>query len=109
RRAGGTAARRAARRAAAAADRARGAVDRRRLAGRARTEAGMSFASPAALLALLLVPLALAAHAAARRRATRYAIRFPATETLVAAVGVTPAWRRHLPTALALAALAALA
>lgn len=69
----------------------------------------MSFASPAALLALLLVPLALAAHAAARRRATRYAIRFPATETLVAAVGVTPAWRRHLPTALALAALAALA
>lgn len=69
----------------------------------------MTFANPLALLALLLVPLALAAHVAARRRATRYAIRFPATATLAAAVGVVPAWRRHLPAALALAALAALA
>jgi Ca-activated chloride channel family protein len=69
----------------------------------------MSFANPIALLALLLVPLALAAHVAARRRATRYAIRFPAAATLAAAIGTVPAWRRHLPAALALSALAALA
>jgi len=69
----------------------------------------MSFANPLGLLALLLVPLALGAHLAARRRATRYAIRFPATATLAAAAGAVPAWRRHLPAALLLGALAALA
>jgi Ca-activated chloride channel family protein len=69
----------------------------------------VSFASPLWLLALLVVPLALLAHRAARRRATRYAIRFPATSTLAQAAGAEPAWRRHLPAGLALAALAALA
>lgn len=69
----------------------------------------MSFSSPIWLLALLAVPLAIAAAVAHRRRATRYAIRFPATSTLAQAVGTTPAWRRHLPAALALAAMAALA
>lgn len=69
----------------------------------------MSFASPVWLAALALVPIALAAGFAARRRARRYAVRFPAVSTLQLAVGTVPSWRRHLPTALALAAIAALA
>ena len=69
----------------------------------------MSFASPIWLLALLAVPLALAAYLASRRRATRYAVRFPAASTLALAAGVVPPWRRHVPAALALAAIAALA
>jgi Ca-activated chloride channel homolog len=68
----------------------------------------MSFASPAWLWALALVPLAAAAYAASRHRAKRYAVRFPALPALKAAAGTTPAWRRHLPAALALASLAAL-
>jgi len=69
----------------------------------------MTFADPILLLALLLVPLALLAHVASRRRARRYAVRFPAVSTLVLAAGRTPAWRRHLPIALLLASLATLA
>jgi len=69
----------------------------------------VSFADPLMLLALLLVPAALAAHVASRRRARRYAVRFPAATTLALAAGRTPAWRRQLPIALLLAALAALA
>jgi Ca-activated chloride channel family protein len=68
----------------------------------------VSFAAPTWLLALGLVPLALAAYAASRQRAKRYAVRFTAVPALKAAAGVVPAWRRHLPAALALAALAAL-
>jgi Ca-activated chloride channel family protein len=55
------------------------------------------------------VPLLLAAHVSARRRARRYAVRFPAVASVRVAAGTTPAWRRHLPAALALAAMAALA
>jgi Ca-activated chloride channel family protein len=69
----------------------------------------MSFSSPLWLLALLAVPLALLAYLEARRRGRRYAIRFPAASTLLAAAGAVPAWRRHLPAALALAAMASLA
>lgn len=68
----------------------------------------MSFAAPLFLLGLLLVPLALAAEAARRRRARRYAVRFTAVPALRAAVGAEPAWRRRLPAALALAAVAVL-
>jgi Ca-activated chloride channel homolog len=68
----------------------------------------MSFASPIWLLGLLLVPLALAGYVASRARAKRYAVRFTAVPALRLAAGTTPAWRRHLPSALALAALAAL-
>jgi Ca-activated chloride channel family protein len=69
----------------------------------------LSFASPWWLLSLLAVPVAIVAVAASRRRARRYAVRFTAVPTLLAAAGVVPAWRRHLPTGLALAAIAALA
>ena len=47
---------------APSARRSRGALDRRGLAPRTRASVAMSFASPAFLLALLLVPLGLAAH-----------------------------------------------
>ena len=68
----------------------------------------MSFATPAWLLGLALVPLALLAYQASRRRGSRYAVRYTAVPALRAAAGTVPAWRRHLPAALALAALAAL-
>lgn len=69
----------------------------------------MSFASPAWLLGLALVPAVLGATLAARRRARRYAIRFPAVSTLQVAARDGTSWRRHLPVACVLAAIAALA
>ena len=70
----------------------------------------MSFAAPLWLGALALIPIAIAAQAVSRRRARRYAIRFPAVSTLaLAAAGPGTTWRRRLPTALALAAIASLA
>ena len=68
----------------------------------------MSFATPTWLLAMALVPLALLAYQASRRRGSRYAVRYTAVPALKLAAGSVPAWRRHLPAALALAALAAL-
>jgi Ca-activated chloride channel family protein len=69
----------------------------------------MSFASPLWLLGLLLVPAAVSAYLANRKRARRYAVRFPAVASLRLAAGSTLPWRRHLPAALLLTALAALA
>lgn len=69
----------------------------------------MSFASPLWLVALLLIPGALALQVLARRRARRYAIRFPALHSLRAAAGGGAAWYRHLPVGLLLAGIAALA
>jgi len=68
----------------------------------------VSFASPLWLLGLALVPLALLAYDASRRRGSRYAVRYTAVPALKLAAGAVPAWRRHVPAALALAALAAL-
>jgi Ca-activated chloride channel family protein len=68
----------------------------------------VSFSSPAWLLGLLLIPVALLAYAWSRSRATRYAVRFPAVPTLKLAAGTQSRWRRHLPAALLLAALAVL-
>jgi Ca-activated chloride channel homolog len=68
----------------------------------------VSFASPLWLLGLALVPLALLAYQASRRRGSRYAVRFTAVPALKLAAAAVPAWRRHVPAALALAALAAL-
>jgi Ca-activated chloride channel homolog len=69
----------------------------------------MSFASPLWLGALALIPIAIAAAILARRRSRRYAVRFPAVSTLVLAAGAGTSWRRHLPAAFAIAAIAALA
>jgi Ca-activated chloride channel family protein len=68
----------------------------------------VSFASPAFLAALGLVPLALAAHVLVRRRARRYAVRYPAVATLAPLLPNASTWRRRLPLALFLASLAAL-
>ena len=69
----------------------------------------MSFASPLWLVALAVLPLAAAGTIAARRRARRYAVRFPAVSTLALAAAGGGSWRRHLPAMFALAAMAALA
>jgi Ca-activated chloride channel family protein len=69
----------------------------------------VSFASPLFLVALVVVPLALGAHLLARRRARRYAVRFPGVATLAPLLPRVPSWRRQAPLALFLAALAAFA
>ena len=70
----------------------------------------VGFSSPAWLLALALLPLALLAFRASQRRTQRYAVRFPAIATLRQAAGEPrSSWTRHLPAAFLLAAIAALA
>lgn len=69
----------------------------------------MSFASPLALPALLVVPLAIFAHVAAQRRRRRFPVRYTALSTLAAVVGEEPRYKRHVPFALLTLALAALA
>jgi Ca-activated chloride channel homolog len=69
----------------------------------------MSFANPLGLVGLMLVPLALGAQLHSRRRALRYAIRFPALSTLRVAAADAVSWRRHVPIGLLLAGIAALA
>lgn len=70
----------------------------------------MSFSSPVWLALLALIPAALAVAWLARRRSTRYAIRFPAVATLREAAGVPGArWLSRLPAVLALLAVASLA
>jgi Ca-activated chloride channel homolog len=68
----------------------------------------MSFAWPVALLSLLVIPLAVAGYVLIQRRRTKYAARFTNLDLLANVVERSPGWRRHLPAALALAALAAL-
>jgi Ca-activated chloride channel homolog len=66
----------------------------------------VSFREPVLLLALALLPLAVAAYVLARRRRRRFAIRYPAVDVLAGVVGRS--WGRHIPAALALLALTAL-
>ena len=68
----------------------------------------MSFGSPAFLGALALVPAVLAAYVIGRRRARRYAVRFPGVATLAPLMPRVSSWRRRVPVALFLASLAAL-
>ena len=69
----------------------------------------MTFQWPLGLLALGVVPLALALLALARRRQARYAVRFSNLDLLAEVARETRSAWRFLPTALLLAALAALA
>jgi Ca-activated chloride channel family protein len=69
----------------------------------------VSFTWPIGLLALLVVPLALAAYVVLQRRPSRYAIDFPNLGVLESVVDRSGAWRRLVPPALFLLALAALA
>ena len=68
----------------------------------------MSFAWPAFLWGLLLVPAAGALYLLAQRRRKRHAVRFTNLELLGNLVAHTPGWRRHLPPVLVLMALSAL-
>lgn len=68
----------------------------------------MSFATPAALVLLLLLPLAALVYLWAQRRRSRYAVRFTNLDLLANVVGETPGWRRHIPAALYLLSLGAL-
>src|SRR3712207_5499064 len=69
----------------------------------------MSFEWPLGLLALLVVPLALAAYLVISRRPVRYSVAFTNLDVLASVIDRPSAWRRFLPLALFLAALAALA
>jgi Ca-activated chloride channel family protein len=68
----------------------------------------VSFAEPLMLSGLVLVPLALLAYLALQSRRGREARAFSNPALLPNVVTARPGWRRHLPPALALLALAAL-
>jgi Ca-activated chloride channel family protein len=68
----------------------------------------VSFQAPLFLLALGLLPLAVAAYVDAQRRRRRYAVRYPALGVLATVVPRRGGWRRHLPAALFGLGLAAL-
>jgi len=68
----------------------------------------MTFAEPLFLFALLLVPAALILYRIVQRRRSRYVVRFTNVDLLGNLVPRTPAWRRHVPPALYLGAIAAL-
>jgi Ca-activated chloride channel homolog len=63
---------------------------------------------PGLLWMLLLVPVALAAYLLAQRRRSRYTVRFTNLDLLANVVSAKPGWRRHVPPAFYLLALAAL-
>lgn len=68
----------------------------------------MSFATPALLWGLLLIPVVLVAYLVIQRRRSKYAARFTNLDLLTNVVDASPGRRRHLPPALAIIALAAL-
>jgi len=68
----------------------------------------MTFASPELLAALILVPLAIATYLFVQRRRSRYAVAFTNVDLLSNLVPRSPSWRRHVPPALYLGAIAAL-
>jgi Ca-activated chloride channel family protein len=67
----------------------------------------VTFGHPYLLLTLLVLPLAVGLYLLAQRRAMRYAVRYTNLDVL-ASVAARPQWRRWLPPALFLLALAAL-
>ena len=68
----------------------------------------MTFDWPLALIGLLVVPALTALYVLRERRRTEYAARFTTPGLLPNLVDSAPGWRRHLPLALLLVALAAM-
>jgi len=68
----------------------------------------MTFADPILLLGLLIVPAAMLVYRVVQRRRSRYVVRFTNVDLLGNLVPRMPAWRRHVPPALYLTAMAAL-
>jgi Ca-activated chloride channel family protein len=68
----------------------------------------VTFLWPLALLGLLVVPLAIVFYVWVQRRRRREAARFGAPPLVSGLVSARPGWRRHVPFALALAALTVL-
>jgi Ca-activated chloride channel homolog len=68
----------------------------------------MTFADPILLLGLLIVPAAMLVYRVVQHRRSRYVVRFTNVDLLGNLVPRTPAWRRHVPPALYLTAMAAL-
>jgi Ca-activated chloride channel family protein len=66
----------------------------------------VSFREPLLLLALVLLPLAIAAYVLAQRRRKKFALRYTNIDVLAAVAGRS--WGRHVPAAFALLALTAL-
>jgi Ca-activated chloride channel family protein len=68
----------------------------------------MTFASPLILLALLLVPVAIARYIAGERDRRRRAREFASARMMKSIAPLQPGWRRHVPLALYAIALAVL-
>lgn len=68
----------------------------------------MNFLAPQLLLGLLFIPIAVLAYLWTQRRRSRYAVRFTNLDLLANLAPRRPAWRRHLPPALYLAAIGGL-
>jgi Ca-activated chloride channel family protein len=68
----------------------------------------MSFASPLALLGLLVVPVAVAVYVLIQRLRERAAARFARPALLPNLIDEAPGWRRHLPPAILLLAVTAM-
>ena len=68
----------------------------------------MTFEWPLALLGLLIVPALIGLYVLRERRRTQYASRFSEPGLLPNLVDASPRWRRHLPLAILLVALAAM-
>jgi Ca-activated chloride channel family protein len=69
----------------------------------------VSFEAPALLVGLLVVPLAAVGYWLVQRRRARYAVRYSNLDVLASVAGTRSTWKRHVPAALLLASLAALA
>jgi Ca-activated chloride channel family protein len=69
----------------------------------------MTFLTPILLLGLLLVPVLAGLYLLVQRRRTRYAVRFTNLDLLANLAPRRPAWRRHIPAAIYLGAVGALA
>jgi Ca-activated chloride channel homolog len=67
----------------------------------------LSFEAPLLLVGLLVVPIALAGYILLQRRPSRYAVQYSNLGVLASVVEREREWRRHVPVALLLIALAA--